>query len=80
MSDTRNLEARRADACEPGTSQEPWPVLSRVVGEQEFNSYDANLLADHITAFSLAALGLAPPLGEKRRLRAIFWKSDVSPL
>jgi hypothetical protein len=34
------------------------PVVGMLVGEEEFRSYDAARLADHIAAFSLAALGL----------------------
>lgn len=37
------------------------PILSLLVGEEEYRSYDAQSLADHITEFSLAALGLRPP-------------------
>jgi AcrR family transcriptional regulator len=34
------------------------PVISMLVGEEEHRNYDGALLADHITQFSLAALGL----------------------
>jgi AcrR family transcriptional regulator len=39
------------------------PVVKLVVGEEEYRTYDAERLGAHITAFSLAALGLAPPYG-----------------
>jgi TetR/AcrR family transcriptional regulator, regulator of cefoperazone and chloramphenicol sensitivity len=42
------------------------PIVSLLVGEEEYRSYDADLIADHITDFSLAALGLRPALGRKR--------------
>jgi AcrR family transcriptional regulator len=42
------------------------PIVSLLVGEEEYRSYDADRLAEHITEFSLAALGLRPPLGYKR--------------
>ena len=34
------------------------PIISMLVGEEEYSKYDVALLADHITQFSLAALGL----------------------
>jgi AcrR family transcriptional regulator len=37
------------------------PIVSLLVGEEEYRSYDPQLLADHIAHFSLAALGLNPP-------------------
>jgi AcrR family transcriptional regulator len=45
------------------------PIVSLLVGEEEYRSYDAERLAQHITAFSLAALGLRPPLrrGEEKK-------------
>jgi AcrR family transcriptional regulator len=39
------------------------PIVSLLVGEEEYRTYDADRLAEHITAFSFAALGLRPPLG-----------------
>jgi AcrR family transcriptional regulator len=42
------------------------PIVSLLVGEEEYRSYDADRLADHITEFSLAAIGLRPALGRKR--------------
>jgi AcrR family transcriptional regulator len=42
------------------------PIVVQLVGEAEFRSYDADLLAGHITEFSLAALGLRPPVGGRR--------------
>ncbi|HEV3168586.1 MAG TPA: CerR family C-terminal domain-containing protein [Isosphaeraceae bacterium] len=44
-------------------------MIERLVGPEECANLDAEYLTDHITAFSLAALGLAPPLdatGESR--------------
>ncbi|GIW79160.1 MAG: transcriptional regulator [Gemmatales bacterium] len=38
------------------------PVVALLVGDEEFRSYDAESLARHIAEFSLAALGLKPPL------------------
>ncbi len=40
------------------------PIVTQLAGQQEAASYDAALLARHITRFCLAALGLEPPLGE----------------
>jgi TetR/AcrR family transcriptional regulator, regulator of cefoperazone and chloramphenicol sensitivity len=42
------------------------PIVSLLVGEDEYRTYDADRLAEHITEFSLAALGLRPALGGKR--------------
>jgi AcrR family transcriptional regulator len=39
------------------------PIVKILVGEEESQAYDAALLAEHVTQFSLAALGLGPPLG-----------------
>jgi AcrR family transcriptional regulator len=41
------------------------PIVSLLVGEEEYRNYDADRLADHITEFSFAALGLRPALGVK---------------
>jgi TetR/AcrR family transcriptional regulator, regulator of cefoperazone and chloramphenicol sensitivity len=41
------------------------PVLTFIVGPEELNSYDVDLLTDHITGFTLAALG-HPIRGRKR--------------
>jgi TetR/AcrR family transcriptional regulator, regulator of cefoperazone and chloramphenicol sensitivity len=44
-------------------------ISERLIGSDEFASLDLDYLTDHITAFSLAALGLVPPLdaaGETR--------------
>jgi AcrR family transcriptional regulator len=43
------------------------PVIALLVGPEEYRTYDTKLLADHITQFSLAALGLELPasVGEK---------------
>jgi AcrR family transcriptional regulator len=38
------------------------PVVALLVGEEEYRTYDAERLAEHITEFSFAALGLRPPL------------------
>jgi TetR/AcrR family transcriptional regulator, regulator of cefoperazone and chloramphenicol sensitivity len=37
------------------------PIVGLLVGAEEFRSYDAAHLAEHIAGFSLAALGAAPP-------------------
>src|SRR5262249_33318482 len=37
------------------------PIVTLLVGDEEARSYDAPLLAEHITRFSLAALGLEKP-------------------
>jgi AcrR family transcriptional regulator len=42
------------------------PIVSLLVGEEEYRSYDAGRLAEHIIDFSFAAIGLRPPLGGKR--------------
>ena len=39
------------------------PIVALLVGEEEYRTYDVDRLADHIVAFSLAALGLGPPIG-----------------
>jgi len=39
------------------------PIVALLVGEEEYRTYDVDCLAEHIIAFSLAALGLAPPIG-----------------
>jgi len=39
-----------------------WPIVSTLVGEEEHRTYDATLLTEHITQFSLAALGLEEPI------------------
>jgi AcrR family transcriptional regulator len=44
-----------------------WPIVSTLVGEEEHRAYDATLLTEHITQFSLAALGLAEPIRKKAR-------------
>lgn len=36
------------------------PIVGMLVGEEEFRTYDAGRLADHIASFSLTALGLEP--------------------
>jgi AcrR family transcriptional regulator len=36
------------------------PIIELLVGEEKFKRFDAGLLAEHITQFSLAALGLIP--------------------
>ncbi len=42
------------------------PIVIELVGEEEFRSYDTDTLASHITEFSLAALGLRPPVAGRR--------------
>jgi AcrR family transcriptional regulator len=42
------------------------PVLKILVGEEQFQKMDAAKVAEHITQFSLAALGLRPPLVERK--------------
>jgi len=44
-----------------------WPIVSTLVGEEEHRTYDATLLAEHITQFSLAALGLEEPIRKMTR-------------
>ncbi len=39
------------------------PIVTLLVGEEEALTYNAELLAEHITTFSLAALGLEKPIG-----------------
>ncbi len=38
------------------------PIVTMLVGEEEHRRYDATLLAEHITQFTLAALGQEKPL------------------
>jgi AcrR family transcriptional regulator len=40
-------------------------IITKVVGEEEVAGYTADRLAEHIADFSLAALGLARPMGER---------------
>jgi AcrR family transcriptional regulator len=40
------------------------PVIVQLVGEEEYRKYTVEHLTEHISRFSLAALGLAAPLGE----------------
>ena len=40
------------------------PIVTLLVGQEESSSYDAELLTEHITQFSMAALGLEKPLQE----------------
>jgi TetR/AcrR family transcriptional regulator, regulator of cefoperazone and chloramphenicol sensitivity len=40
------------------------PITERLIGAEEFASFDVEFVANHIAAFSLAALGLGPPLDE----------------
>jgi TetR/AcrR family transcriptional regulator, regulator of cefoperazone and chloramphenicol sensitivity len=44
-----------------------WPIVSMLVGEEEHRTYDAALLTEHITQFSLAALGLEQPIRKLAR-------------
>lgn len=39
------------------------PIAERLIGAAEYAELDLDYLTDHIAGFSLAALGLAPPLG-----------------
>jgi AcrR family transcriptional regulator len=36
------------------------PIVAQLVGPEEYRTYDANFLAEHVTQFSFAALGLKP--------------------
>jgi AcrR family transcriptional regulator len=42
-------------------------IIAQLVGEEESRTYDAARLAEHIADFSLAALGLRPPLARKKK-------------
>jgi AcrR family transcriptional regulator len=42
------------------------PIVSLLVGEEEYRNYDADRLAEHIIEFSFAAIGLRPALSGKR--------------
>jgi TetR/AcrR family transcriptional regulator, regulator of cefoperazone and chloramphenicol sensitivity len=50
------------------------PIVSLLVGEEEYRGYDADRLADHITDFSFAALGLRPALGGERGAEGVRGK------
>jgi TetR/AcrR family transcriptional regulator, regulator of cefoperazone and chloramphenicol sensitivity len=39
------------------------PIAERLIGAEAFAAMDLDYLADHIATFSLAALGLGPPIG-----------------
>jgi len=41
-----------------------WPVVKLMAGDELYRSFEVARLTDHITRFSLAALGHAPPVGE----------------
>lgn len=41
-----------------------WPVVKLMVGDDTFRSFDVARLTDHISRFSLAALGCGPPVVE----------------
>ena len=43
-------------------------VIRQVVGEAEHDSYTADRLAEHVIAFSFAALGLAKPLAASQEV------------
>jgi len=45
------------------------PILANLVGEEEYRSYDTERLAEHIIEFSMAALGLRPPVGSDKGLK-----------
>ncbi len=54
------------------------PVIRNLIGAEELAEYDAEHLAEHITGFTLAALGLARPIPAKgRRKHAIH--AEVKP-
>ena len=42
------------------------PIVAQLVGEEEIHNYDSSLLAEHITEFSFAALGLKRRRKSKR--------------
>lgn len=41
-----------------------WPMVKLMAGEETFRTFDLGRLTDHISRFSLAALGCAPPVAE----------------
>jgi AcrR family transcriptional regulator len=41
-----------------------WPIVKMMTGEEMFRSFDLARLTEHITRFSLAALGHAPGVGQ----------------
>ena len=43
------------------------PIIQALVGEEEFRTYDPDLLAGHVVQFTLAALGVGKPVGGGRR-------------
>jgi AcrR family transcriptional regulator len=47
------------------------PIVSLLVGEEEYRRYDADRLAEHIIDFSFAALGLRPPVGQGNAAQAV---------
>ncbi len=46
------------------------PVCEQLIGQEAFESLDVDFLTDHITTFTLAALGLAPPFNRAGKLAA----------
>jgi TetR/AcrR family transcriptional regulator, regulator of cefoperazone and chloramphenicol sensitivity len=47
------------------------PIVSLLVGEEEYRRYDADRLAEHIIDFSFAALGLRPPVGQSHAMQPV---------
>src|SRR5262249_50972407 len=43
--------------------------IPQIVGEEEFRGYDAATLAEHFADFNLAALGVEPPLTNRKEAR-----------
>jgi AcrR family transcriptional regulator len=56
-----------------------WPIVSMLVGEEEHRAYDVALLTEHITQFSLAALGLEEPIGKMAKGKAAASRRQGKP-
>jgi AcrR family transcriptional regulator len=52
------------------------PIVELLVGEEEYRTYDAARLAEHIAQFSLAALGLETPFQESSRATVVGSESN----
>jgi hypothetical protein len=56
------------------------PVITLLIGEDAFRAFDAERLADHITSFTLAALGWEKPITECRPPVADLPEVNLSPV
>jgi AcrR family transcriptional regulator len=55
------------------------PIVSMLVGEEERRAYDVALLTEHITQFSLAALGLEEPIRKMSKRKKVASRRQGKP-